>query len=163
MRQGVIVCSPTWSKLMARATAKYYPSLGSVSEGTLLTEDLLDTFAYELRYHIKRMALTREQRKRFNALIKEAQHWLKLAGGKTPACGPELVDELQDALNEIAPPYAYFGACEGDGACFGFWPMMQGDWSSNDLPMLDIGKSINREHWGEDVYLVNDHGNVDCG
>ena len=30
-------------------------------------------------------------------------------------------DELFDELNKIAPEGCYFGASEGDGACFGFW------------------------------------------
>jgi hypothetical protein len=33
-----------------------------------------------------------------------------------------LLTEIQDALELFAPPGAYFGAHEGDGADFGFWP-----------------------------------------
>lgn len=32
-----------------------------------------------------------------------------------------IVDELADELNKIAPEGYYFGASEGDGACYGFW------------------------------------------
>lgn len=32
-----------------------------------------------------------------------------------------IVDELSDELNKIAPEGYYFGASEGDGACYGFW------------------------------------------
>jgi hypothetical protein len=34
-----------------------------------------------------------------------------------------LLESLSDALSENAPEGFYFGAHEGDGACFGFWPM----------------------------------------
>jgi len=146
---------------MTRATAKYYPSLGSVSEGTLRTEDLLDTFAYELCYHIKRMRLTREQRKRMRQLIKDATDCAPDNDGEG---GVEFyVDMLHEALNEIAPPYAYFGASEGDGASFGFGPCLGMNGDTDDLPKLPAGDAIRKHHWGEDVLLVNDHGNVDCG
>lgn len=32
-----------------------------------------------------------------------------------------IVDELADELDKIAPEGYYFGASEGDGACYGFW------------------------------------------
>lgn len=127
-----------------------YPKIGSVSEGTLRAEDLVDTFASELSYHIKRMRLTRAQRKGFSELLRDA-------------CGDqnekyEIVDKLQDALSEIAPPYSYFGASEGDGACFGFWPII-----NDELARVAAGDAIPREHWGEDVLIINDHGNCECG
>ena len=36
-----------------------------------------------------------------------------------------VLDELFDKLNDIAPEGYYFGASEGDGACFGFWSAEQ--------------------------------------
>lgn len=33
----------------------------------------------------------------------------------------ETLQDLADALNDAAPVGFYFGASEGDGACFGFW------------------------------------------
>ena len=50
------------------------------------------------------------------------------------AVGPEhcepwtlAVDWAFDRLGELAPPGFYFGASEGDGACFGFW--LTDDWA----------------------------------
>lgn len=74
-------------------------------------------------------------------------------------CQSDIVNELQDALDEIAPPYAYFGAIEGDGACFGFWPAL--DLRHCDEPVRIA--EIEREHWGCEVVLVNNHGNCQCG
>lgn len=158
---GVVAAATDQPSKLARGNAAtedamtYYPQIGSVSEGTMLTEDLLDTFAGELSYHMKRMRLTRDQRKRFNTLLLECREFDD---------AEEYVSELFDALDEIAPPYCYFGAAEGDGASYGFWPAISNyDGDACDLPRLVAGDAIAREHWGEDVLLVNDHGNVECG
>lgn len=141
----------------------HYPKIGSVSEGTLRTEDLLDTFASELSYHMKRMRLTRVQRKRFNQMLAHCRDYDTTEGlSARYENWDHMVDNLQDALDEIAAPYSYFGATGSDGACFGFWPRV-------DPRNINVGDSpivieqIEREHWGEDVLLVNDHGNVECG
>lgn len=56
----------------------------------------------------------------------------------------------------VAPPYCYFGTTPGDGACFGFWPSID----DCDLPRLDDLAGVTRDHRGEDVLIVNDHGNT---
>jgi hypothetical protein len=38
----------------------------------------------------------------------------------------ELLEDLHETLQDVAPHGFYFGASEGDGACFGFW--LQDDW-----------------------------------
>lgn len=141
-------------------TRKVYPSIGSVSSGTMRTEDLLDTFASELAHYMKRMRLTRDQRKRFNALIKDVHNLPDEWPGDS---GEGLVSDLFDALDEIAPPYTTFGANEGDGADYGYWPCLGMGGDTDDLPKLTAGDPIDREHWGTDVLLVNDRGNVECG
>lgn len=134
-----------------------FACIGVVSEGTLRDEDLISAFAGELDYYMKRLKLTRDQRKRFAKLVREcneAEH----SDPTHDEIGGMIISELWDALNEIAPPYCHFGATVGDGACFGFWPAID-----DELPRLTAGDPIPREYWGEDVLLVNDHGNVDCG
>lgn len=89
----------------------------SVSHGTLRSEDLLAAFAGELR--------------RFNsdhALIAEADAVMLLdgLGYSVMADGEavsELIGELQDALDAHAGDGFRFGAHEGDGSDFGFWPV----------------------------------------
>jgi hypothetical protein len=138
-------------------TRRTYASLGEVSSGTMRDEDLIASFSWELSRYMKEMRLTRKQRKRFNALLRECDELDFDESDLLDAS--DYTSQLFDALDELAPPYATFGAHDGDGACYGFWPITDDD----ELPRLIAGDPIPREHWGEDVYLVNDHGNVDCG
>jgi len=143
-----------------------FAHIGSVSEGTLREENLISAFADELSYYLKRLRLSRDQRKRFADLIRDASGQVEVLNSERDFDhdrddAGELVDQLVDALNEIAPPYCYFGAIEGDGADFGFWPHSEA--MRYDLPRLTAGDDITREYWGSDILLVNDHGNVSCG
>lgn len=98
-----------------RETKQRYAHLGSISEGTLRDEDLIDTFASELRslYEATRTRIPPHVKK----LLAEAE---VLDYGETDDLS-EVVSELSQELEHFAPPYAYFGASEGDGADFGFW------------------------------------------
>jgi hypothetical protein len=125
-----------------------YASIGTISHGTLRIEDLLETFAAELTYLAKQQETP------------DAEH-LKLASEaeSVDADSEEaayIVTELEDALNEYAPPYCYFGAHEGDGADFGFWPCMD---AIEELPHVDDPVDVEK-HRGEACVFVNDHGNV---
>jgi hypothetical protein len=100
---------------------------GTVSHGTLRTGDLIGAFASELSRHTIYT----------NApLIVEANLWLDREASDMAAyyedAGPELVNALIDALNDIAPEGMYFGAHEGDGSDFGFWHV------DDDAPEYDV-------------------------
>ena len=93
---------------------------GVVVEGTLRTEDLLAPFAAE----IDRLNLTK------NSVAEEARAWLEdteYTGMSRAEMGSELIQDLMDQLNEIAPEYLHFGTLEGDGACFGWWEVEDDD------------------------------------
>ena len=68
-------------------------------------------------------------------------------------------DTLAEALNDCCPAYVVFGADEGDGADFGFWP---------DIDRINEDIANAEYHNGDDILLleemvlvtVNDHGNV---
>lgn len=128
------------------STRRYVPSIGSVSTGTLRDADLLASFADELEsFHYRRYA----------KLISEAR---SLLDNDPDGIASDVVNELRDALDECAPSYLYFGASEGDGADFGWWPAMD---SINDLPRFaDTGEAASERYSG-DFAVVSDHGNVE--
>lgn len=85
-------------------------TIGTVSHGTLRTEDLLPAFAAELRRvtsHPGNLTLAAEAEAIMNFESEEAS---------------ELCNDLIELLNEYAPEGMYFGAHEGDGSDFGWWP-----------------------------------------
>lgn len=125
-------------------------TVGSISHGTLRTADLLEAFANELEW------LTTSA----NELVEEARAVLTLdrAGWSELVDSEEasdLVSSMIDELNEHAPAYCYFGANEGDGSDFGFWPSME---AIEELPRI---QNVEGEYIpAEDHAYVNDHGNV---
>lgn len=84
-----------------------------VSDGTLKPEDLIPKFLNALKHDETAHAKFLKD----NPEILEIQSWDDV-DDETKSM---LVDELTDALNDIAPDGYFFGASDGDGACFGFW------------------------------------------
>jgi hypothetical protein len=139
--------------------------LGSISTGTLKTEDLIHTFTDTLE------ALSP------NGRWHGGSHTELISDGKLAIIPDteqfdtdyEVLNDIQDALNELCPPFVYFGTLEGDGADFGFWPDMETvneivlnackdnpDYATYDV--LD-GDGV---HCPDDgvIIQVSDHGNV---
>jgi hypothetical protein len=135
-----------------------HASFGEVSSGTLRSEDLLSAFSAELDYQLKRQ-VSRFPRAAHRKLIRDAEKMLETMedAEHEPDGASDLVAELEDALCGFAPPYGYFGAAEGDGACFGFWlnDFMDG---FDGLRVADTSE-VPKGYRGE-VLHVNDHGNV---
>ena len=126
-------------------------SLGSVSCATMLASDLIPTFASALDDF---KPLTREHR----ALVREANRLDDFDGEDSDG----ILESLFDALDSYAPDYCYFGAHQGDGADYGFWP----SWGSIDddirtgeiLKVADLSE-VPRDYVGT-IAHANDHGNV---
>lgn len=124
-------------------------TVGSISHGTLRTQDLLEAFADELDRLEPDHDLTDEARA---VLTLDRAGWSELVDSEEAS---ELVSSLSDALNENAPAYCYFGNTEGDGSDFGFWPSME---AIDELPRI---QNVEGEDLpDEDHCYVNDHGNV---
>lgn len=92
-----------------------------VSTGTLRTEDLLVRY-WETAEQLAQLA-DRPQLINLGTLASLE----RLVGADSSeadwndeqAC--QLLEDLADTLQDVAPVGFYFGASEGDGACFGFW------------------------------------------
>lgn len=101
-----------------------YSQGGSVSTGTLRTEDLLRAFAdaaWDIYQH---------NNEAFPFFDPEEypgfRDWYNGHGYEDYPITIDaeyLLEDLQDALNDLAPEGFYFGAHPGDGADFGFWPI----------------------------------------
>lgn len=130
--------------------AKHYaPSLGSISHGTLLAEDLIEAFSDELALLAPDHDLPAE------AEAIATLHSFGWADIYAREEAEDLVYRLMDALNESAPAYCYFGANEGDGSDFGFWPCLS---AIEYLPKVSSPNEA--AAMGEDCVFVNDHGNI---
>jgi hypothetical protein len=102
-------------------------TLGTLIHATLRSENLLPAFLHALEdyKHPKAGA--------FNSELIELGFGYSMCG----ACGmgnreewpegfdddtaQEIINDMMDALNDIAPDGYYFGAHPGDGSDFGFW------------------------------------------
>ena len=119
--------------------------LGSISTGTLRTEDLLEAFHSTIAESGTPPALAEDG----------------YADGGKAYSDEELLEVYTEQLESLCPPFVYFGTLEGDGADFGFWPDMDG---FNESRRLDGNYQGNPEevwHVAENVIShVSDHGNV---
>lgn len=124
--------------------------LGSISTGTLLDGDLIEAFS---------IALTNLDVDGAHAdLIADVSAYFD-TDDTQDAC--DLVESLQDALQEFAPDYCYFGAHPGDGTDFGFW--VSEDWrelatEDGALFVSDLSE-VPDNHSGAVVH-VNDYDNA---
>ena len=97
-----------------------YP--GSISHGTLRHEDLLGTFADSLRNYA---AIQPQRNETHIERANEAQAMADLLASGEPFDADRigsLMEELFDALDSYSPAGHHFGAHEGDGSDFGWWP-----------------------------------------
>lgn len=127
--------------------------LGSVSTATLRTQDLIANFEDALQdsnVTVKRPAAVNRyvrDRKVRNGDEQEASYYL---------------DELTEKLEELAPPYVYFGSHEGDGADFGYWVSFDSLEEDKDSGELPHGDQLPDSAEDGSLFLhVSDHGNLE--
>jgi hypothetical protein len=97
-----------------------FPYAGSISHGTHRTVDLVPAFLDVLRdLDPSAAAIVDED---YSGQLREIYGHAKNASDDYVDGDAELLTILVDALDNRAPEGYYFGAHEGDGADFGFWP-----------------------------------------
>lgn len=143
--------------------------IGSISSGTMREEDLIPTFADWLRDldSLQEHHYLIQQADAWTEL--DAEAWEKLASELTGAQlaakleeGSFILEELFDALDGFSPSHCYFGASEGDGACYGWWvsfDSLEDDCRSGEVLKVDDLADVPPDYAGE-VLHVNDHGNA---
>lgn len=99
----------------------------SISHATLRSEDLLPAFLFAIEEHNTPAA------QRFNSELIELGFGHSMCGvcgmgnreewpeGFDDDIASEIIADMMDALNDVAPNGYYFGAHPGDGSDFGFW------------------------------------------
>jgi hypothetical protein len=125
--------------------------LGSISTGTLRTEDLLSAFVSALE-SLSPMGTN-------HPYMGDAYQILE-QGTDDESETTELLSDIEHELNNLCPPFVYFGAHPGDGADYGFWPDM--DSLNQELPYGDV--TFHADERILDAYdvivQVSDHGNL---
>ena len=131
--------------------------LGSISTGTLLIEDIFPAYLDQLDKLSPNSPLSKEvwAYMETGALLEEHEN----------AWG--IVEQIDLLLNELCPPFVYFGTLPGDGADFGFWPDMER--LQETLTAATVGHTLTLPRNGEWEWPIedegvivntNDHGNV---
>ena len=93
--------------------------LGTVIEGTLRNDDLLNAFTGEIEYLMSGYLDESIATLYYDA--KEIMYQYETETDVDESIASEIVNELIDAINEYRLPYTYFGTNYGDGADFGWW------------------------------------------
>ena len=75
-----------------------------------------------------------------------------------------IVEQIDLLLNELCPPFVFFGTHPGDGADFGFWPDMDRlneelQWERDHYPDDSVPDELTLDDDGV-IVQYSDHGNV---
>jgi len=132
-------------------------TIGSVSSGTIRSQDLFSSFVWELEYLEGREYTHEDLDMPEDAFECENDPWWNTESASW------LIEELFDKLERHSPPYCYFGACEGDGADYGFWVA----WDSLEESVVKVDElpdgPFHPDETPDETHLalqVNDHGNA---
>lgn len=133
-------------------------NFGSVSTGTMRYQDLLPAFANALRELGHRSRELTRIESRFNRALRGKYGEQDAYFTEKEGLAFWDLGTLEDMLNEHTPPYAYFGAHEGDGEDYGFWLSSGFESEFEGLKVDDLSR-VPKGYTGE-VLHVNDHGNM---
>ena len=137
--------------------------LGSISTGTLRTQDLLPVFLETFIALGGNVPSDLE----CGSYIE----YLNWPNPETTACNEDDkfwdsedamwdMEALTNGLNNLCPPFVYFGTLEGDGSDFGFWPDMEA--LNEAMQNMGMASESDEEILAEEgvIVQVSDHGNV---
>ena len=154
--------------------------IGSISTGTLRTEDLLEEFAWEL-HRLDNDSTLPEDVEKLRSSSHDMEEGNDGFGERCLNCdeleddlgllcyearegireqASYLVQELSAALNAYAPIFCYFGSHPGDGADFGFWPDV--DALEEEIRYAEDTEDADTKYLPDANVLVqiSDHGNI---
>ena len=140
--------------------------LGTVSHGTVRPQDLIPCFLMELRiYGCKSYQMLSDKVNSYDLMSKDGLTVNDDHPFWTSSACDEILDALIDTLYGMSPPYAYFGAHEGDGSDYGFWPHYDAIFDAiHDGELLQVSDlSEIPDKFTGDICLINDHGNMTIG
>lgn len=139
----------TQSRVTMKGQIMKTAKLGTVSRGTMRARDLIPAFADALR--ALRGALPKTPHNNIRAL----------RGNFDSEEADDVVTELFEELESLAPDYTMFGAHPGDGSDYGFW--LIDDWQQcakdDGVLFVDDTSAVPKGFSGI-VCHVNDHGNA---
>jgi hypothetical protein len=148
---------------------EYKLSFGSISHGTLRSEDLLDAFLSEAEARFPDSKTAADTRRVRDAVLEVDDAATIEAFYASDWVSSVINEDLHDLLNEDLLPFMYFGANEGDGADFGYWF----DYDAFETSVQD-GETIKVEELPEDladfycmypdaqyIAVISDHGNIE--
>jgi hypothetical protein len=105
-------------------TTKPIAAVGTISHGTMKTQDLLRAFASEL----ERLTGGGDPIDPVmgSGLVSDAREWAKRLDGDPSLddvdCADDILNDVANALDAFAPEGCYFGPHYGDESDWGFWP-----------------------------------------
>ncbi len=151
-----------------------HAKIGTVSNATLRSEDLLNAYSEKLSelFEINSGFFSLPENFAFRNRICDLLTDTEACFAENQETGElelieekeqsgevsEIIQELADTLQEFALPYCYFGSTEGDGACFGFWPDMENAKENVEFISSPLKEYPPADFEGEWLH-VNERGN----
>jgi hypothetical protein len=120
--------------------------IGTVSHGTIRTEDLIPALLAELEWL--------DEDSEWTDLIQRADKIENFDSNEAE----DTLEELFDAIQQYCPPYCFFGGHIGDSSDFGYWVLESISEDFEGLKAADLSEVPNT--YSGEVLLVNDHGNL---
>ena len=132
--------------------------IGSWSEGTCKTEDILDAALDCLRSLDP--ALADGYQKMLDDNEQDSQEHAPDEDFRDSECASEILQEIEAKISDLLPPYLYWGAHEGDGAYFGVWVSHES--IQDDIRSKELRSGEDFPDVVEGTFLhVSDHGNLE--